>query len=452
MTHSTSLRARLVLIAALLASPVQAAKGVDAAQGDLKRGLDLYLSAKFDDAVEALSLALEKNPRSKTASGLRAICLWTTGDVAGARRDAQNAMTLKPSDAETFAARGFARFVRRDLDGAAQDFISAAKRDKRYALAYFGMGSVRSSQERLKDALTNLNLAARFRSDAAAVYIVRGTVLEKLKHHRRAVDDYSKALKIAPEFRWAYFYRGRAWRELQEWRKAIPDLNAFLEFHPDFEQALYFRSNALFAAGDFRGAVKDLDRILQLNPKNSLALANRGVARSELGEKESALADLRKAKALAPEKRASIEMQIARIESGEPMAAATPAAAASDDSDVEITGTPGKGLSGKAAGELSDTSGIAAQPDLPQEPLPIEEDPEPAAGASLLPKVATKPARRLPAVGPGADGSDDPGEGGPDDVTLPAEKPEKPVRPRRAPVITEDPNSPTGPGEFMFVR
>lgn len=440
-----------LLLAAVLAWPAPASaarsKGVDAAQADLKRGLDLYMSAKFDDAVEALTEALAKNPRSKTAAGLRSICLWTTGDVAGARRDAQAAMSLKPADAEGFAARGFARFVRRDLDGAAQDFIASARRDKRYALAYFGMGSVRSSQERLKDALTNLNLAARFRSDAAAVYIVRGTVLEKLKSHRRAVDDYSKALKIAPEFRWAHFYRGRAWRELQEWRKAIPDLNAFLEFHPDFEQALYFRSNALFAAGDYKGAVKDLDRILQLNPKNALALANRGVAKSELGDRDAGLADLRRAKALAPEKRASIEMQIARIESGEAMAAVTPAS----DADVEITGTPGKGLTGKAAGELSEDAGIAAQPDLPQEPLPVEEDPEPPAGASLLPKVATKPAKKLPEVGP-ADA--EPEDAGPDAMNVPTEPPvdKRPAKPRRAPVIPEDAETPAGPGEFMFLR
>lgn len=439
------------VLAALISVPAPAfaakAKGVDAAQADLRRGLDLYMSAKFDDAVEALTEALAKNPRSKTAAGLRSICLWTTGDVAGARRDAQAAMSLKPSDAETFAARGFARFVRRDLDGAAHDFIAAAKRDKRYALAYYGMGSVRSSQERLKDALTNLNLAARFRSDSAAVYIVRGTVLEKLKSHRRAVDDYSKALRIAPEFRWAYFYRGRAWRELQEWRKAIPDLNAFLEFHPDFEQALYFRSNALFAAGDYKGAVKDLDRILQLNPKNSLALANRGVAKAELGDRDAGLADLRKAKALAPEKRASIEVQIARIESGEAMAAITPAA----DADVEITGTPGKGLAGKAAGELSEDAGIAAQPDLPtQEPLP-EEEAEPAAGASLLPKVQTKPAKKLPEVGPAAE---EPEDAGPDAMNLPTEPPKEKPRPPRKPVIQEDEaSSPAaGPGEFMFLR
>ncbi|MBI2362204.1 MAG: hypothetical protein HYV15_02325, partial [Elusimicrobia bacterium] len=160
--------AALVLLAA---APVRAERVSPQAKAELQRGLDAYLAARFDDAVEALTSALEKSPGWKTAAGLRAICLWTTGDVSGARRDAQAAASMKPTDAESFAARGFARFVRRELDGSAQDFVAAARRENRFVLAYFGMGSVRSSQERLKDALTNLNIAARLKPDAAAVFI-----------------------------------------------------------------------------------------------------------------------------------------------------------------------------------------------------------------------------------------------------------------------------------------
>ncbi|MBI3297076.1 MAG: tetratricopeptide repeat protein [Elusimicrobia bacterium] len=453
------MRLALALLLAA-AAPARAQKGVSAAHNDLRRGLDAYMSARFDDAVEALTEALEKSPGWKTASGLRSICLWTTGDVAGARRDAALAVSLTPKDAESFAARGFARFVRRELEPAAQDFMAAARRENRLSLAYFGMGSVRSSQERLKDALTNLNIAARLKPDAAAIYIVRGTVLEKMKNHRKAVDDYSKAIKLAPEFRWAFYYRGRAYRDLKEWRKAIPDLTNFLEFHPDFEQALYFRSNALYGAGDVKGALKDLERVIQLNPKNALALANRGVARAELGDKGSALSDLKRAKVLAPEKAAQIDSQIARIASSEPGQAV--------DSDVEITGTPGKGLSGRTAGELADDAGIAAQPDLPAPPPLPEDEPDPA-GTSMLRTRGGKPSSRdaMPVVGTvsnAGEKSDEPDappdEAAPTDseaalprgsARSPAQASRRTAKPRPD-ILPGEGDSPSGPGEFMFLK
>ncbi len=303
---------RSMLIACLLLpTPLMAAEAPSRdAIGVMREGVNAYMGARFDEAVQLLSESISMHPQWKTASGFRAICLWTTGDLDGARADAKIATRMRPNSAESYTARGFANFVLRDLEAASDDFIAAARRGRNYGPAYFGMGSVMSSRERLRDALKNLDIAVKLEPNSAAIRIVRGTVYEKTREFRRAIGDYSKVLKLAPEFHWARYYRGRTYRELKEYPKAIIDLSAFLKHNPDYEKALYFRSNAYFLSGDFENAVNDLSRLVVLNPKHGLAYANRGVARYELGDKTGALADLEAAKGLLPEKAKKIQAQI----------------------------------------------------------------------------------------------------------------------------------------------
>ncbi|MFH1726049.1 MAG: tetratricopeptide repeat protein [Elusimicrobiota bacterium] len=353
----------------------------------MREGVRAYTQTRFDEAVELLTKALELHPGWKTAAGFRAICLWTTGDMEGARRDAGLAANLRPDSAQSFVARGFARFVRREMDLAAKDFVSAAKSDPKNPLAYFGMGSVRSSEEMLDEALTNLDIAVKLAPEAAVVRVVRGTVREKRRDYAGAAGDYTRVIKLNPEFMWAFYYRGRAYRETKEYRKAVSDFSRFLKHNPDFERALYYRSNAYFLSGDFESAVEDLNQVIALNPRHGLAYANRGTARMELGDRDGALEDLNRAVELSPEKAGNIRDEIDRIRSGE-----------------------------ADRGEAS-SAGIAAEPDLPVvlplEPLPPEE-PDSDEEDRLLPDRPAKATRRgaPPARLPFDAERDDSGEGG----------------------------------------
>ena len=179
-----------------------------------------------------------------------------------------------------------------------------------------------------------------------------------------------------------------------------------------------------------------------------MALANRGVARAELGDKGSALSDLRRAKDLAPDKAAQIDSQIARI--------ASAAAGQAVDADVEITGTPGKGLSSRMVGGLGEDAGIAAQPDLPApEPLP-DEEPEPEAGASMLrPRRAVKSSRReaMPVTGTVSDAEEKPAEMDLPPEERPAAPPKRPAAKKPPPeILSGDGDASKGPGEFLFLK
>ena len=306
---------RLLLALLLLASApcAQAKQPPSKALGLMRKGIAAYEGARFDECVSLLSKALSMRPGWKTASGFRAMCRWTTGDIAAAKADAKLAAGLVPNNAESFCARGFAHFVLKRFEPATQDFEKAVEADPGYAPAHFGIGSVYSQRNMPKDALPHLDEAVKHAPDAAVMRIVRGTVREKLRNFQGAVEDYDAVLRVAPGFEWAHFYRGRAYREIKQYAKSEQDFDAFLKRNPESEDALYLRSNVYFQTGDYEAAIKDLDRIIALNPKHGLAYANRGVVRAQMGEKIEAMADLAKAKALLPDKADKIEAQIRQL-------------------------------------------------------------------------------------------------------------------------------------------
>ncbi|HAH05103.1 MAG TPA: hypothetical protein DCM05_01035 [Elusimicrobia bacterium] len=313
---------RLLLAAALLpaaAGPAAAKAPGAAALSAMRRGVASYQGARFDDAVEHLTKALELHPGWKTASGFRAMCRWTVGELGSAAADAKLALGLKPNNAESFVARGFARFVLKQFGPAADDFKKAAEEDSAYALAHFGLGSVFSQREKPKQALPHLDAAVKLAPGAAVIRVVRGAVREKLKDFRGAIEDYDVVVRAAPDFDWARFYRGRCYREIKQFAKASDDLAEFLKRNPDNEDALYLHSNVLFQLGESIAAVKALDRLIRLNPRHGLAYANRGVARSQSGDRTGALSDLAKAKAMLPGKADQIEGQIRRLKESAPL-------------------------------------------------------------------------------------------------------------------------------------
>jgi tetratricopeptide (TPR) repeat protein len=284
------------------------------AQKLFHRGVAAYSAARFDDCEDLLGRAIEAYPGWKTASGFRSMCRWTSGDAQGARADALLTERLSPDGAESFAARGFARFVLRRFSGAEEDFQAAARADRKYALARFGLGSVQGRRSRYREALENLDAAVRLAPRAAVIRVVRGTTREKLKDLDGALADYEAALGLAPGFEWVRYYRARVLAAMGRGEQAAEDLALFLKRHPDNADALYLRGCTEFQAGDFRASVRDLDRVLLIDPRRGLAYANRGVARSRMGEREAALEDLEKARKLLPEKAASIDEQIRRLE------------------------------------------------------------------------------------------------------------------------------------------
>ena len=148
-------------MAFLMALPGWAAQPPARAKSLLGRGISAFEGVRFEEAESLLSEAIAAHPGWKTASGFRAMSRWTSGDLAGAQRDAKPALGLKPDAPESFAARGFARFVVKQYGLASDDFRKASQMDGGYALARFGLGSVMSQRGQAREALGHLDEAVR---------------------------------------------------------------------------------------------------------------------------------------------------------------------------------------------------------------------------------------------------------------------------------------------------
>jgi tetratricopeptide (TPR) repeat protein len=378
-------------LAAVLLSPARAAAPPAAPDAKAKKALAAairqYHKLDLADALARLDAQLEAFPAWKTAAGFRSACRTTLGDSAGARVDAELAAKLKPVDALSYAARGWARLALKDYDGALADFRAAEEADANSVEGPLGEGSVLSAQAKTREALGPLDQAARLDPQSAAVLLLRGSVKDRLRDFRGAADDYAAVLEINPKFVWARLYRGKAMREMKDYRGADQDLTAFLDANPDHEDASYLRSNVRYLLGDYRGAVADLTKVISLDPRKGLAYTNRGLARAALGEKDGAISDLRKALELDPSRRDKVQAAIDSI-SAAPGADSTADAAPAPRRSAALEPPP----DGPATVTLED-QGSGAAPRRPHAPTADLDDslPTPKAASPDAPPVKRGP-------------------------------------------------------------
>ena len=96
----------------------------------------------------------------RSAFNNRVHCALLNGDLEGALEDMDEAIRLKPDDAENFNNRGNVRREKGDLEGALQDFNEAIRLKPDFALALKNRDDCAQSHSRPGKVLTSWSLAA----------------------------------------------------------------------------------------------------------------------------------------------------------------------------------------------------------------------------------------------------------------------------------------------------
>ncbi|HVE14365.1 MAG TPA: hypothetical protein VNI01_13275, partial [Elusimicrobiota bacterium] len=137
--------ALLAVLLPLFPLPARAGNEV-AARRLYEEGLDRYRRGEFPDALSSLTRSIGESKGFLLSYSVRAQVRRALGDAAGSAADAKAALGIgSPRNAETFVARGNARFLARQDRAALGDFEDALHKDEEYADAYLGRGRVRDA-------------------------------------------------------------------------------------------------------------------------------------------------------------------------------------------------------------------------------------------------------------------------------------------------------------------
>jgi tetratricopeptide (TPR) repeat protein len=201
--------------------------------------------SEYERAVEALSKALEADPRYVLPRANRARNLASIARFDDALNDMDAVIKLKPS-AMYYAIRAEIRDRNSDLNGALADYSEAIKKQPNVAVHYNN----------------------------------RGTVFGKLSKHAEAIEDFSRAMQLNPRDPSIYFARGLAWANAGKCDQAIPDYTKAIELSTRFSSAYNNRGVCYSRGGKRDEAIADYETALKWEPGNELARRNLAAIKS----------------------------------------------------------------------------------------------------------------------------------------------------------------------------
>jgi tetratricopeptide (TPR) repeat protein len=153
----------------------------------------------------------------------RGLAYGRKGDYDNAIADFDEAIRLKPNDAEAILGRGFAYEKKGDYDNAIKDFSKAIELEPNDAEAFNN----------------------------------RGFAYRKKGEHDKAIADFDEAIRLKPDYAEAFFFRGLAYYFTGDYGKAIANFDAAVRLQPDIAEAFLGRGLAYWQKGNDKNCFLD---------------------------------------------------------------------------------------------------------------------------------------------------------------------------------------------------
>ncbi len=171
-------------------------KGNDSDEWMKKAGA--FISQKqFQEAINAYSLAIEKNPKNATAYLGRGTAYGELGKHDDALKDMNRAIEISPS-AEAYVNRGIALAKTGNNEGAIKDFNKAIESNPSLAYAYSARGLSHFIMGNIDNSINDYKKAVELNPNDKLVYSMLGASYLKNKNIAESVKNLEKALEITP--------------------------------------------------------------------------------------------------------------------------------------------------------------------------------------------------------------------------------------------------------------
>lgn len=207
--------------------------GIDLGQTYHLRGLSKKYIDDFKGAVIDLSKVIDSFPEYAEifeAYYIRGkIRYHKLDNIDGALEDFNEAIKLKPKDADIYVSRAILKNSIEDNDGAMADYNKAIELNPKDAETFFSRALLHMSPENYLEAIKDLDMVIKLglsNDDSVSMfdaYSMRGTSKLLLTNYEEAIKDFDKAIELEPENGKAYFDRGEAYLLLKNNEQAAED-------------------------------------------------------------------------------------------------------------------------------------------------------------------------------------------------------------------------------------
>lgn len=263
-----------------------------------KRSGYYLMNRDFDEAIDAYTRALAKNPRDVPSLLGRATAYLSLAEIDLARVDIETLLQIEPEHATALAFRGEIHGLNKEYDSALEIYARLKTLKPGWGLPYIDCGSVYLDQKRYEPALNELDQAIKLLPEAPICYIVRSMAHYRLRDFALAQQDQASALRISPRDALTMsdvnldIYEGYL-----DWAKDY--YGWVLGKYPQQWLAYQGRGDAYMVNKQFSSAVSDYNRALELAPGAAILYLRRGLAHQQTQDFRQAGDDFRSAQKLA---------------------------------------------------------------------------------------------------------------------------------------------------------
>jgi PQQ-dependent catabolism-associated CXXCW motif protein len=234
-------------------------------QYDFRRGVSYSEQKMYDDAIDAFTRVIQKDPFNADAYSQRGRVYERKAEYLLAIADHIKASEIQPNNALHSFDLGIARLRNGDLEAGFADYVKAMSMDAK--------------------------LADARRVQHAVVYEIRGESHYRKREYDAAIQLYARALEINPQAINPLRRRGDAWYQKGVYDKAVADFGALIGINPKDAGGYSARADAYRAKGDQANALADYSKAIELEPQQGNHLANRAYIAFNNGDFNAALFD-----------------------------------------------------------------------------------------------------------------------------------------------------------------
>jgi tetratricopeptide (TPR) repeat protein len=169
------------------------------------------------------------------------------------------------ADAKAYVDFGAANGMRGDLEGAVKAFESAISLDPKFAPAYYNLGYAKSLQGKTDEALADYGKAIQLNPNYRDAYNQRGNLKGRHGDFAGAVPDFLEVVRIAPAYPQAHYNLGHVYYFTGDLDNALKELDTALSLDPKLSYAYFIRGLIRHAQGHSTDATADFRKSLGLD-------------------------------------------------------------------------------------------------------------------------------------------------------------------------------------------
>jgi len=197
----------------------------------------LYSNGQFQEAIDKIKALNEKYPNVPLLFNLIGACYKELGQLEGAAKMFEAAVSIKPDYAEAHFNLG-AILKALDQDTAAvESYKKAIAIMPNYPDAHNNLGNILKDLGQLEAAIESLEWAVAYNYDFAEAHNNLGNALNEYGRVESAIKNYKKAIALKPDYAKAYFNLAIAYKDLGNKEAYLETIEKTVNIKPDWGDA-----------------------------------------------------------------------------------------------------------------------------------------------------------------------------------------------------------------------